>query len=339
MRVQQFMRSLFSIVFLLGCCCAGAQSIPGNTARGSQLLQPTVIQQARANQATQQAMYWELEKNQHPTDANAWLNYFIWKDRDKNTDPDRASQGLKQTLDEAEPLIGTSWQYKLMRYLQSEKTDSTAIYQAAEGSDDKTITYPYLIQYLIKTDHTKELEQYCRELQNIRPMSQAMYEYHYNCFASAKKNATIYAKGLNDLVPLAILQQVFQLRKDVQLKYYEGFVSETSDSYLCLSVGKEILSKYPDASYTGLLIRLAPDYHELEEHFEKGFIRKALQSGNALTEEEAALYKNYLPGFLLLYKKYQVARRPGIARELKEWILFIGRQSNSSLQLNNILAP
>jgi hypothetical protein len=39
---------------------------------------------------------------------------------------------------------------------------------------------------------------------------------------SAAPNATIYAKGLQDLVPLAVLQQVFLVRKDIVLKYNEN---------------------------------------------------------------------------------------------------------------------
>jgi hypothetical protein len=138
---------------------------------------------------------------------------------------------------------------------------------------------------------------------------------------SADSNATIYGRGLNDIVPMAILQQVYNVRKDIHLRYYTGYTKETGHTYLCLSLGRESLSQYPQAAYTGLLVKLAgdPGIDELKKHTEYDFDLHELETEVHPATDIDQLYKNYLPGFILLYKNYRQSgnRR---AEKIKEYI-------------------
>ncbi len=140
----------------------------------------------------------------------------------------------------------------------------------------------------------------------MEPLSGLQYEYHYNALMSAEKNATIYAKGITDLVPMLILQQQLNIRPDLQFKFYDE-ESKVVEGYLCLSLGKDVIEKYPTASYTGLLVKVAPGKNELVKNLEQNFDWRQLEASINLTDADQQLYRNYLPPLIVLYKQYQAA--------------------------------
>ncbi|MCP9751138.1 hypothetical protein [Ferruginibacter sp. HRS2-29] len=249
-----------------------------------------------------QAGNWKQQVKLTPADANAWFNYYNWVDRDKALSGTEKAKELKEALSTSRQYIVGTWQYSLMIFLQSGKKDSAALSDALRLAEDKTAVYPYAAQLAIIKENRQSLREYCLLINKAAPMPKSKYEYHYNTLMSAEQNGIIYAKGLNDLVPLAILQQVYGIRPDIGLKYYDNTVS--TDAYLCLSLGKEILEKYPDALYTGLLIRTKKAQNfSLEKIFEN-FSFQYLDAVNFLDEEDRLIYRNYLPSLIIQYKNY-----------------------------------
>ncbi|HMC99554.1 MAG TPA: hypothetical protein VKH37_05345, partial [Ferruginibacter sp.] len=251
---------------------------------------------------------WKQQVTSQPQMANAWLNYYNWLDREKTLE--RRNGAKKEKLDSlvaaSRNYISTTWQYSLMLFLQSNKRDSTALFTALNGSNGSTSLYPYVLQYALIRGDKKLLSEYSKLLNDARPMSAALMEYHSNCLRSTEKHATIYAKGLNDLVPMIVLQEQYHIRPDVKLAYYENPISDVTNSYCCLSLGADVLSQYPNASYTGLLIRLDKTRPtlELQKHLENDFSFSFLNGIDELDENEQLIYRNYLPSFILLYKYY-----------------------------------
>lgn len=318
---------------------ANAQSSNQNTqtstaAAASKLNAPAV---ASSNNIATQINTWKAHVQANPKDANAWINYYNWTERSKDLTAAQRQFELRSIYNQSQESIAGTWQESLIGFLQSEKRDSTSLFAALRLSYSNPVLYPYAVQYAIIANDDDLTRLYSKAANDATPLSAGLYEYHYNTLMSAEQNGIIYAKGLNDLVPLAILQNVFNVRKDVELKYYEGKAAE-SNAYLCLSLGKDILQQYPQAAYTGLLVKVnAGAESENEDHLTKRFSLKTLKGVGSLTEEEKLIYRNYLPSFIILYKDYK-AKNDAHAQEWKEIIEKLALLTGTSESVNNILA-
>jgi hypothetical protein len=282
---------------------------------------------------------WKEKTQTNPSNAGAWLNYYIWTDRDNRFPATEKKQQLDQLAADARKQIRNTAEYQLILFLQSGKKDSAAIQKAVSLNIDNADIYMYGIQFLVQQQATgnKQLANWCRTLEAIKPLSSAYYEYHYNALMSADSNAVIYAKGLNDLVPMAVLQQVHGIRKDISLQYYTGNNITTSNAYLCLSAGSDAIAKYPEAVYTGLLIKIkGNESGELQKNISNRFKLQYLDGQTYLSADIANLYKNYLPGFLLLYRNYKT-NGDARAEKLKAQILKIANNTDAYYQVNKAL--
>lgn len=257
--------------------------------------------------ASMQARSWKARKDMEPANATAWFNYYLWTARDKQLQAGNKEKQLAEIVNEAEKNIINKPQYDLMLYLQSGKKDSASMHRLMAVGTDKFITYPYIIQFLSETKNDPALKDYCTEWEKISPLRRDLYQYHYNTLMSAGTNAVIYAKGVNDLVPMTILQQVYGVRKDIQLETYDEHLKNEENAYLCISLGKDVLAKYPQATYTGLLVKISGDYsgNELKGHFENDLDLSIIKNNDPVSTEAVQLYKNYLPSFILLYNYYK----------------------------------
>lgn len=300
------MKNLLVLVIFLGFIdCHAQQRIDIPPRRSLVPAIPVLSPGTADNQyATVNANNWKLEVADNPSNAMAWLNYYIWTERAHPPGGTGRHKVLTKLVADARHVIPGTPEYALLRYFDSGKKDSAALFQALSLSEDQHWAYPYVIQFLIRTNN-KDIGPYCRAFAKLSPLSPNLYEYHYNALMSADSNATIYAQGLNDLVPMAVLQQVHGVRQDIRLQHYDRARPVSPGAYLCLSLGKEIISRYPQAAYTGLLVKTGgtPGIHELKSHVET-FTWDFLKTG-AITGEVAALYSNYLPSFILLYRHYK----------------------------------
>lgn len=285
-----------------------------------------------------EAIKWKSIIEINKSDANAWLNYYIWTDRDKMLYENTKKQIINKLINDAAQFISGTWQNQLITFLHSGKKDTSALKKALALTNDKKTVYPYAVQYAIIVQDKTALKEYTAKLNVITPLHSIFYEYHYNTLQSAGLNATIYAKGLNDLVPLAILQNVYKVRTDIQLRYYDDKITIDDHTYLCLSLGKEIIERYSNAVYTGLLIKPNGNINhvQLKETIENKFRLEEIKDGIFISPEEAGLYSNYLPSFILLYKWYVQQNSPAAA-EMKNLITKIAAVIGEEENIKNIL--
>ena len=265
---------------------------------------------------------------------DAWLAFYLNTQRDKKFDTDTKNHELNFLAEASASFIKESWQYNLISFIHSGKKNKETVFKALELAKDKVAVYPYIIQYSIIARDKIMLAEYAQKLYAALPLPPNVYEYQYNTLMSANTNAVIYARGIGDLVALAMVQQATNIRKDITLMYYEEPVIPAPNTYLCLSIGKDEIAKYPVAYYTGLLVSLDPagDFTELKNHISNDFTKERLNNATILTGHEKQLYKNYLPSFLLLYKSYENKNAPQ-AKWLLQKMDFIARQAGISEEL------
>lgn len=328
------MKLFFAFILFIAFFKATAQSTSPAQRKLIDAAKVQLPAQTVKNTAAEQATNWEMELNEHPQNANAWLNHYIWTERNKLMAVEIKKTKLANTITEAKQYILNTSQYYLMLFLQSGKKDTASIIHALSLTQDKLWLYPYAIQSAIITKNTEVLLFYCKLLNDAKPLEKSLYEYHYNVLMSAVTNATVYAQGLNDLVPLAILQQVYSVRKDIALAYYDGKVK--TDAYLCLSLGTEIISQYNNAAYTGLLIKTNnAGIEELKNNVEK-FDLMYLGETDFFVDEAIQLYKNYLPSFILLYKQYKATSNKK-ADEIRSLIEKIAAKTNMQAEVKKAM--
>lgn len=271
-----------------------------------------------------------------PSNAGAWMNYYTWLNRTKELSAAEKQQQLSQAIQSSKQYIASSWQFSLMNFIQSGKKNKTFLDAAINHSNDKAVVYPYAIQFAIISQNQALLNEYAKALNELAPLSPVLYEYHYNALMSATNNATIYAKGLSDLAPMAVLQQVYGVRKDIHFRYYEQPITDTANAYICLSAGKDIIQGYPNAGYSGLLVKVSGNQTSRELQQQAGtFKLTQLKNIQKLDDDEKQVFKNYLPSFILLYKSYKANNSPA-AQEWKQLALKVGQLTGSVENVNKM---
>jgi hypothetical protein len=303
------MKQLFLFLLFTYPLILYAQSV--SNAQTSHTSAIITTSQLTAEAASLQLRNWEAAVMRDPNNAEAWYNYYIWMERNPDIRSGNKEKRLSQVLKDAGNHIQHQAAYHLMRYLQSQKKDTASLMKAVSLKGNADITYPYLVQYQVMNNDKASLQATCRLIESARPMTPSSYKYHFNVLMSADSNAVIYSKGLNDLVPMAVLQQVYHIRNDIRLVSYQDGMEIKPGSYLCLSMGASFLSRYPDASCTGLLVKLSktPAFEELKKNVEDRFDLDSLQF-NSPDPGTVQLQKNYLPGFILLYRYYVKMNNP-----------------------------
>ncbi len=317
------MKYLF--LFLLLASTATLKAQQGNTPLRKEALQAApatlVPEQTGTGTAQRWRTQWQQWVQQNPNNAEGWFNYYLWTERDKQLSTTGREKRLTQILLEAKDNIQGTALYYLMLYLQSGKKDSLSLKQAASFTNDRAFVYPYLLQHTFITKEYHLIKELSVQLHKLTPIPDVLYDYHYNVLMSADSNGIIYARGLNDLIPLAIMQQVHQIREDVQLRYYEEGEKVPENSYLCMSLGKDILKKIPASAYTGLLLKISHDssIRELKKNVESKFHLSYLQELGEAATDVKQLHTNYLPALIILYKHYLQAGDLQ-SEKIKKWI-------------------
>lgn len=283
----------------------------------------------KAVSAEQQANSWAFETRENPQNANAWLNYALWTQRNTRLSATQKLARLKEIGNAATQNIPATAEMDIIRFLESGKTDSAAIASAMSKNIDRGLVYPLAIQNAIIRQDRKSLTLYCNAYQGWSAVNtqSAFYRYHANVLRSAPDSAIIAAMGENDLVPMAILQQVLNMRPDVRLVYYSPTVIEQyKNVYLCLSLGETVLQQYKDASFCGLLLNISGKKVEGNPGniLPAGIDLDYLQTGN-FDLQTAQLNNNYLPALLLAYR-YHKKNGSAEAERYKQLIIKIARE-------------
>lgn len=279
--------------------------------------------------AQEQAAGWAQETQENPQNANAWLNYALWTQRSPGLDAVQKLAKLKQIGSEARPYIASTVAMNIIRFLESDKTDSAAIENAIKFPGSfRDAAYPFAIQSAIIRQNQNDLLLYCQAFYNREiNMLNPLYRYHANVLQSAPDSAIIAAMGENDLVPLAMVQQTLRIRTDVRLVYYTPAVAvQYKNVYLCLSLGETVLQQYKDASFRGLLLNISGSNQtgNAGNIMPAGVDLDYLHNGS-FNGPVAQLNNNYLPSLLLAYR---YCKKNGLqeAERYKQLIIKIARE-------------
>lgn len=330
------MRYFLFLIFLIAL--KGKSQSAGSVNSETSLLNAVnvTIPGSNSNTATEQASNWEMQVKQNPWNESNWLNYYLWTERKNDIEAKDKEKLLSQIIDDGKQYIAEKPQYQLLLFLKSGKKDTVSISKAIQMAGYELWLMPFAIQHFIIVNNKTLLQEYCLNLEHKQPLKSGLYQYYFNTLMSADTNAIIYARGLNDIVPMAILQQVYNIRKDISLKYYNGTIKDEKNTYLGLSLGKKIITQYPGAACTGLLVKITdePTLEELKKHVED-FKLSELKSINT-DEDLAELYKNYLPAFIMLYKYYKPLNM-NKAGEIRNNILIIASATGMEKEVSQLL--
>lgn len=296
-----------------------------------------------AAKVNQQELNWREQIKLRPNDAAAWLNYYTWVERNRGYDQAYRSGLLENIQSDAGNYISDQWQFHLINYLQSGKTpnslrkDLNALKKALALTTDKISVYPYLVQYGIIEQDRSIRKEYTKLLEQSSPLSADLNRYHYNVLMSADSNATIIARGMNDLIPMAILQDVYGVRNDVKLQHAD-FANKSGNLYFCLSMGREAIENISGASYTGLLVKQSGEQagSELINLIENKFDLAYLQKLSRLDDLSKQLHRNYFPSLLILYRYYKAGNDERM-EQLKNIIVHLAKLTGEEKRIEQAI--
>jgi hypothetical protein len=251
---------------------------------------------------------WLQLAQKEPKVAGNWLNAALWTRRNYQLTESQKEQQYQQLAQQSKRHIGNTGEWMLISYLEGGRKDTALLGKAYEKMDNKITPLVLLVQDAVRFNDAIQKRNRCRQLQELQPINKgtALYWYHYNVLQSAPANATILARGENDLVPLALLQEIWQVRTDIKLKYFDENKVVNTGEFLCLSLGQQELEMYrTKGRITGLLLEAFP----LQDSAYRQQVWPAAIETDYLEKEifygiQAQLHKNYLPGLLLLYKHF-----------------------------------
>lgn len=180
-------------------------------------------------------------------------------------------------------------------------------------------------------------KEYTKLLEQSSPLSADLNRYHYNVLMSADSNATIIARGMNDLIPMAILQDVYGVRNDVKLQHAD-YTNESGNVYFCLSMGREAIENISGASYTGLLVKQYGEQtgSELINLIENKFDLAYLQKLSRLDDLSKQLHRNYFPSLLILYRYYKAGNDERM-EQLKNIIVHLAKLTGEEKRIEQAI--
>jgi hypothetical protein len=259
-----------------------------------------VVAVTHAGQAGGQAAKWRQLTRLEPRNATAWLNRFTWEQRMKD------SPACQRTYREALQQVPESGETALMGFIVTGRQDSLLLQEAFQKITVKTTVYPHLIRFALENGYPADFSRYTRAYFQLAPLltESPLYSYYYNVLQSADSNALLHVSGDNDLLSLAVLQQVHRVRTDITLQANNtpAPAEKRLVEYYCLSAGKTMIGNHPAAAYSGLLIRLQPadDLAAVAGRMRMDYLHRAVYTG-----EMAQIHMNYLPFLLLQYRQYK----------------------------------
>lgn len=167
-----------------------------------------------------QAKLWKQELTKTPQNSDVWLNYYLaarysnmlTKEEDKPFDMRVLLKDLKEQSPESFAYYyisfnESSWDNRLWENLL----------KAHDLEPDNTTAYQSLMTYYELEGKPEELKNMCQLSYDKGNFSPGMMQWNYNVLMSLEENAFLITMGDNDTYPIWLLQQVKQIRPDVNI--------------------------------------------------------------------------------------------------------------------------
>lgn len=166
----------------------------------------------------QQAQLWSAETQQHPEQADAWLNYYTAA-RNINVLQGYAAFDLESILAEVKANIPRSFEAHYLTYWQSNlfERNYEALLKAHEIAPDRMeLAHDFIHYYEVKGD-LANYAFWCEKYFRTGELSSGILSWNYNALASVRSNGVLLTQGDNDTYPAWVLQMVRGVRRDVRI--------------------------------------------------------------------------------------------------------------------------
>jgi hypothetical protein len=204
--------SLLLLFFLLSF------SLKGQPTSQKEIIYPITRVVYEADYYTQQAALWEKETLSTPQNPEAWYNFYKAA-RNMRIKGAKPLYDLDRIVTDMGKHIPESFEYHFCRFWQSTYTrhDWDALFKAYEIAPDRPDGLHDFLTYYEKTGNREKLAEYAHKWFESGNFSPGMVNWNYNLLAGVDEDAILITYGDNDTYPLWMLQQVHNLRKDVQV--------------------------------------------------------------------------------------------------------------------------
>lgn len=324
----------------------------------------------------QQASLWKEETRNVPTDATAWLNYFMaskYSGNDQKT--------LKDIAEEANAAIGETFEACLIQGLADpfSKEGYRYLMKAYELQPSNPVIYGDLVLAKEFAGDLAGRKAFSERLFKSGIISPSLLNYSYNVLMSLEDNAVLIVDSENTSLPLYLLQDVLSIRKDVAVLNLEMADKEEYRSrmlnaaglqlgmnatptrqelcqllpaqnlgkkfYYALTLSRQNIVPIREQLYVvGLASQhsvLQPDNISLiRKNIETRFLMDHLTVDFNGENEFAAgrvLSANYLVPMLLLLEHYRSSNEVERAKDLEEQVIRLAKQNGKSLLVENFL--
>lgn len=213
------MKSIFITLIGLMFCTISMVAKPINDPQPEKIYAITMVAEDLAYYQ-QQAQLWKKELIKHPKSDDAWYNYYLaarytnmlTKEGDKPYD-------MKELVQDLEKKSPESFAYYYLSYCESPwgNRNWENLLKAYELDPSNAIIYPSMVNYNVLHQKADGMKKVCQQWYDSETYSPGMAQWNYNVLMSVEKNALLLTTGDNDTYPAWLLQQVKNVRPDVQV--------------------------------------------------------------------------------------------------------------------------
>ncbi|NOT74848.1 MAG: SUMF1/EgtB/PvdO family nonheme iron enzyme [Cyclobacteriaceae bacterium] len=170
-----------------------------------------------------QADRWEEKVRQEPANADAWLNFYA-----ASRYSQKSLASLSSIASQAQKVISGTFEAKLIQALNEGYSENSMklLMEAYAMKPQQSATYgPLMLANEIRMN-TADRKEFGSKLLSSGQVSQALLSYSYNVLMSIESSAVLFIDGDNTTLPLFILQDVMNVRKDVTVLSLDLLTSE-----------------------------------------------------------------------------------------------------------------
>lgn len=277
-----------------------------------------------------QAQSWKAKTESEPHNEEAWLNYFnalrisfLEKSNRKLTS--KELNDLQAIGKNVSVYLKNSFADNYIQYILSEKKDDgwSFLLKAWEIRQDPDLIDDLVCYYYIQQNSKKYLE-FNQKLLSSNVIPPAFFEYNQNVLSSIEAHATLITYGYADTYPLLILQNIYNIRKDVKIVCLDWIKSQRYQNMLQIEYG---LSAHSMANESNLVDALLPT---------EGYLYFGLTLPSSLIKPYAQ--NLYCTGLTMKYSPTPVSNVPGL---ISNWnALFKKKHISAEDDINvNYLVP
>ena len=204
-------KAIILFCLIIGMSALMASTPPERVLPLSQSIYPVEYYQS-------QLKIWKKELNDDATNAAAWLNYYTAA-RNINILNAYELNDLDAIAADVQKQIPNTFEGYYIQYWQSNffERDYQSLLKAHELAPDRSEIYHDLMIYYKMKNNAAAVANYGERLLNTGKLSAGILDWNYNALMSVGEHGILLTHGDNDTYPAWVLQEVKNIRKDVEV--------------------------------------------------------------------------------------------------------------------------